>query len=210
MAQASSSSTSFGALRRAAATGGGAGGAAAVFVAEDDARLHRDFAARLEALLRALRERPRPCDALWLHARGHARVRDTCDDATCVPPPDAPATAAAAVWGAARYFDDWPIYGPTASVEWTGHPVMACDPAALLATPRACGRLADALHARLAAGPWAPADWLFAALARDAGAVLCGDPYLLMPAPRRAFASVRGEGARQAGAVMGRRVFDAA
>ena len=51
-----------------------------------------------------------------------------------------------------------------------------------------------------------------ASLSRDLGdrVVLCGDPYLVMPASRKGYASVRGDCAEKAGAVMGVRVFDAA
>ena len=191
------------ALRAAAAAD-----APLVAVAEDDAAPHRDFSTRADALLANLSARA-AVDAVWLHARGHARVRDTCGDAACVPRPDAPAGAPAA-WGAGRYFAAWPTYGPGASAEWTGAPVMACDPAVLLATPRACGSLADRLEARLRDRAWEPLDWMCAALAAgDARTALAGDAYLVMPAPRRGIASVRGETAAASGAVMGERVFDA-
>ena len=127
------------ALRRAAAYRD----AAALFVAEDDAKLHRDFGKRVEALLRGL-EGGAEAEAVWLHARGHLRVKDTCRDVECVPPPDAPRLAGGArAWGEGRSFGAWPVYGSNASGEWTGHPVMACDPAVVLATPKARGRAAS-------------------------------------------------------------------
>ena len=55
-------------------------------MAEDDAQLHRDFRGRVGALLEALPASKRRA-VVWLHARGHARTRDTVSDPSCVPAP---------------------------------------------------------------------------------------------------------------------------
>ena len=111
-------------------------------------------------------------------------------------------------WGEGAWYPEWPSYGRTASREWAGAPVMACDPAVLVATPAACGTLADALLRRLSEKTWEPLDWMCASLAQTRGDVLAGDAYLALPARRGGYASARTAASVASGATVGRRVFD--